>query len=201
MEPEKQEKLVAVARIGAPRGLEGYLKLKSYSGEFEHIKKLSEVILARGAAEGAGNAEKAGDTGSTGNPSRGSPQGQPKTRRAVIAGFQEGEWGLSARFEGFDSPEKARELTGLDIMVPFSAASPLAENEWYICDLVGMRVQLGSEEIGEIVGVLEGGADPLLELRISATGKTALVPFRNQFVGRIDKNAGSLELLAGWLLE
>ena len=49
MEPEKQEKLVAVARVGAPRGLAGYVRLKSYSGETEHLKRLKVVTLVRGA--------------------------------------------------------------------------------------------------------------------------------------------------------
>jgi len=201
MEPEKQERLVAVARIGAPRGLGGYLRLKSYSGEFGHIKKLSGVTLVRGFSEdgegGCRGMAAAGDGAVRDSRREGAFAGV----RAVVDGFQEGDWGLSVHFAGYDSPEKARELSGLDIVVPISAASPLAENEWYIGELVGLQAFLDSEKVGEVTGVLEGGADPLLELRVFATGRTFLVPFRSQFVGKIDKAAGSLELLAGWLLE
>jgi len=197
MEPEKQEKLVAVARIGAPRGLGGYLRLKSYSGEFGHIKKLRGVTLVRGFPDGGEGVAAAGSGVARDSRREGAFAGVG----AVVDGFQEGDWGLSVHFAGYDSPEKARELSGLDIVVPISAASPLAANEWYIGELVGLQAFLGSEKVGEVAGVLEGGADPLLELRIFATGKTVLVPFRSQFVGNIDAAAGSLELLAGWLLE
>ncbi|MEN6399835.1 MAG: ribosome maturation factor RimM [Rectinema sp.] len=207
MEPEKQEKLVAVARVGAPRGLAGYVRLKSYSGETEHLKRLKVVTLVRGSAGAPGEEGR----GALGKDNSGSPEAEGLhnlrateelcTLRATIVGFEEGEWGLSAHFAGYDSPEKARELTGYDIMVPRSQASPLKANEWYLCDLVGLKVVLDAQCIGEVAGVLEGGADPLLEILMYEGGTKAIVPFRSQFIGTIDTDAGSLELLAGWLLE
>lgn len=181
---------MAVARVGAPRGLAGYVRLKSYSGEIEHLKRLKVVTLVRGSA------------GAPGQEGRGAPGADAlRSLRATIVEFEEGEWGLSAHFAGYDSPEKARELTGYDIMVPRSQASPLKANEWYLCDLVGLKVLLDGQFIGEVAGVLEGGADPLLEILLYEGGTRAIVPFRSQFIGTIDTDAGSLDLLAGWLLE
>ena len=198
---------MAVARVGAPRGLAGYVRLKSYSGETEHLKRLKVVTLVRGSAGAPGEEGR----GALGKDNSGSPEAEGlhnlrateeiRTLRATIVGFEEGEWGLSAHFAGYDSPEKARELTGYDIMVPRSQASPLKANEWYLCDLVGLKVVLDAQCIGEVAGVLEGGADPLLEILMYEGGTKAIVPFRSQFIGTIDTDAGSLELLAGWLLE
>jgi 16S rRNA processing protein RimM len=168
------------------------VRLKSYSGETEHLKRLKAVTLMRGAPVAQVPSEDA----------RGAPEAaESRTMRATIVAFEEGEWGLSARFAGYDSPEKARELTGWDIVVPRSQASPLKANEWYLCDLVGLKVTLDAQFIGEVAGVLEGGADPLLEILLYEGGTKAIVPFRSQFIGTIDTDAGSLELLAGWLLE
>lgn len=167
---------MAVARLGAPRGLGGFLKVHSYSGEFDHIKRLREVILAP-----------------PGNPGEGRP--------AVIDAFEAGASGFSLRVAGYDSPEKARALTGLEILVPRELASPLGPDEWYIADLVGLALTCGGEKLAEVTGVLEGGADPLLETRIEGTGAKVLVPFRKEFIGRVDPAGGSMELLARWLLE
>lgn len=172
----KEEDLVAVARLGAPRGLHGFLRLHSYSGEYDHIKTLKDIILA---------SESKPDSG----------------RKATIRAFETGDWGVSAAFEGYDSPERARELTGMNILVPRSRASPLKDNEWYISDLVGMQLVLGDSAVGTIEGVLEGGPDPLLEVRLSDSGKTVLVPFRNEFIGTVDSTKKYMKLLAGWLLE
>ena len=215
---------MAVARVGAPRGLAGYVRLKSYSGETEHLKRLKVVTLVRGSAgapgkEGRGAPDR-DNRGAQGKAISGAPEAEGprtlnasegsrtlrateefRTLRATIVEFEEGEWGLSAHFAGYDSPEKAGELTGYDIMVPRSQASPLKANEWYLCDLVGLKVLLDGQFIGEVAGVLEGGADPLLEILLYEGGAKAIVPFRSQFVGTIDTDAGSLELLAGWLLE
>ncbi|MHB0898078.1 MAG: ribosome maturation factor RimM [Spirochaetales bacterium] len=170
------QELLAVAKLGAPRGLNGFLKLHSYSGEYEHLKNLKLALVA---------------------PAK-TPD-QAKTMR--IKAVDVGDWGMSVAFEGYESPEKARALTGLELFAPRENASQLRTNEWYIHDLVGLKLMLGDASVGEILGVLDGGADPLLEVRVAASGAQVLVPFRSEFVGDVDCEAGTMELLAGWLLE
>lgn len=173
-EPEKE--LLAVAKLGAPRGLNGLLKVHSFSGEYSHIESLREVLVA--------------------------PDGLPAEGRTLrVSLVESGQRSLDMAFSGYESPEKARELTGLFLYLPRQQASPLGENEFYIHDLVGLRVLGGGLELGVVEAVLEGGADPLLELRKTGGGAKSLIPFRKEFVGEVDVKAGSLELLAGWLLE
>jgi len=170
------QELLAVAKLGAPRGLNGFLKLHSYSGEYDHLKNIEFALVA---------------------PAN-SPN-QAKTMR--VKAVELGDWGMSVAFEGYDTPEKARALTGLELFAPREGASPLKSNEWYIHDLVGLKLVLGSDVAGEVVGVLDGGADPLLEVRVTASGAQVLLPFRSEFIGDVDCEAGTIELLAGWLLE
>lgn len=173
------DELLAVARLGAPRGLHGHLKLHSFSGEFGHLAKLRSILAS----------------------SEGSPE------RAVtlkVLGRETGEWGMSMSFEGYETPEKARKLTGLVLYLPRKDASALRPNEWYIRDLVGLSMVHGGRVLGKVTAVLDGAADPLLEIA-RAEGSTAagtvLVPFRNQFIGEVDCAGGTIELLAEWLLE
>jgi 16S rRNA processing protein RimM len=168
--------LLAVAKLGAPRGLGGFLKVMSYSGEYGHLVGLKKVL---GAFEDA-------------------PE---KKTLLSIREVQKGDWGASFAFDGYDSPETARALTGMILFLPRSEACPLRKGEYYIRDLVGLSVMLGGTKVGKVVGVLEGGADPLLEVLADGRGASSLVPFRSAFVGDVDIESGSLELLAGWFLE
>lgn len=171
-----EDELLAVAKLGAPKGINGFLKLHSYSGEFGHLKKLKEVLLA--------------------------PENRPDLGKNVrIKGTEGGSVSLSMAFEGYDSPEKARVLTGMELFLPRSSASPLKNNEWYIRDLIGLKLVFLNETVGVIDAVLDGGADPLLEVRLADAGRKVLVPFRNEFVGAVDCESGFMELTAGWLLE
>lgn len=170
------QELLAAAKLGAPKGVKGALKVQSYSGEFDHLASLKSVLLG--------------------------PEGKPELAAPMrIVAVDRSSVSMSAVFAGYDSPEKARALTGMEIFLPREAASPLAENEWYIHDLVGLKLTLSGEPVGEVVAVLDGGADPLLEIKPLKGGAACLVPFRNEFVGAVDVGGGTMELLAGWLLE
>ncbi|MDX9826814.1 MAG: ribosome maturation factor RimM [Spirochaetia bacterium] len=170
------KELLAVAKLGAPRGLKGLLKVHSYSGDFSHIESLKEVLVA--------------------------PDGEPaRGRRLKVSLVEAVDRGLDLAFSGYESPEKARELTGLLLYLPREEASPLRDNEYYIHDLVGLRVVSEGLEVGLVEAVLDGGADPLLETRKTGSETKFLIPFRKEFVGKLDLKGKSLELLAGWLLE
>lgn len=185
----KADPLIAVARIGAPRGVGGFLKLHSYSGEYAHLESLTEVLAAP-RADGEAVAPRSG--GGTAAPSA------PKT--LVVTGSESGSWGLALRFKGYESPEAARALTGLELLLPRSKGSPLGPGEWYIADLVGMDLVLEGKKVARIAGVLDGAADPLLECALPE-GRTVLVPFRKEFIGEVDSGARTMVLIHGWILE
>ena len=174
-----EERTLAVARLGSPRGLHGYLKVHSFSGEYGHILKLKEVILY---------------------PPQSAIQQSSTPRKLKVRGFESGDWGIAIAFIGFDSPEKARELVGMEIVVPREQACPLKDNEWYISDLVGMDLVYQGAVMATVASVLDGGPDPLLEAKLQRDGKTVLVPFRNEFIGKVDTLAGNMELLVDWIL-
>jgi 16S rRNA processing protein RimM len=167
-----------LGRLGAPRGIKGDLKIQSYSGEFKHIFKLKSLEL----------------------------KGEGRSLIVKVLRAEEFPDGATIAFEGYPSPETARALTGLEIVAPRSGGAPLKKNEYYIVDLVGLvlRGQAGTElaakELGKIISVVEGCADPCLEVLLP-DGRKVLVPFRKEFVGRVDVEGGAVELLARWVLE
>lgn len=181
---------LAIGRLGAPKGVRGDLKIQSYSGEFKHFMKLREVELR--APEGLASAEASASGAPAAAPRRG--------LRLKVVRAEGGSGSLTMAFEGYPSPEKARELTGFEIIVPRSQAAPLAKNEYYVTDLVGLDLVSEGQAVAKVRSVLEGGPDPWLEALLPG-GRVALVPFRKEFVGEVDIAAARIELLAPWLLE
>ena len=107
---------------------------------------------------------------------------------------------LSIKLSGIDSPEDAKVLIGAEVLVPRDLAAPLKKNEFYIEDLRGLEVVVKGKVIGSIDAVFEGGGAFLAEI-VMENGEKKLVPFRNEFFGKIDLEAGTVELVNVWILE
>jgi len=181
---------LTIGRLGAPKGVRGDLKLQSYSGEYAHFLKLKEVELRA-------------PTGAT--PEDSPSSAAPRKLTLKVLRIDDSSGSPTIAFEGYPSPEKARELTGLEIVAPRSCAAPLKPDEWYVTDLVGLSLVASNDKLATVRSVLEGGSDPWLEAVIPAARgnpeRTVLVPFRKEFVGEVDLKAGTIELLAPYLLD
>jgi 16S rRNA processing protein RimM len=165
-----------VALVGPPFGLTGRLKIESLSGETSHLLGLKKVVLHK---------------------SRGMEKGDVEQEYLIEEVFTDP---LSVKFAGIDSPEAARALKGSEILVPREQAAPLNEGEFYIEDLRELEVIFEEKTVGTISGIIEGGGGFLAEILL-VSGKKRLVPFRNEFLGKVDPAAGQVELLEPWILE
>ena len=76
----------------------------------------------------------------------------------------------------------------------------LQADQYYYADLVGMSLVVGADIVATVIGVCEGGGGDLLEVR-RPDGTSAYIPFRKEFVGRVDIAAATIELTAPWILE
>jgi 16S rRNA processing protein RimM len=161
------------AVLGAPFGIKGFIKVRSLSGEHEHIIRLKTVLVLRGAEEETLDIEAAGKTAS----------------------------GLVVKFRGIDSPEAAKALGGAKLLVPREAAAPLRAGEYYVEDLKGITVVAeGGEALGVITDVVEGGGGELVELRLPG-GALRFIPFRKEFIGDISPENRQAVLLVRWIIE
>jgi 16S rRNA processing protein RimM len=172
--------------LGAPFGLDGFVKFRSFSGETAHLERLASMTLCKNGAESVLSVEEI----------------QSRKERGKSSG--EG----IVRFAGFDTPEKAKALGGSEIIVSRKDAAPLKKGEYYIEDLKGLALvadgKTSEAEFGVITGVYEGGNGSLLEVQLGANpddGETRLVPFRDEFVGEVSLKKGTVVLRAPWVLE
>ena len=167
----------ALGIVGAPFGLKGFVKVKSFSGETDHFFQLKKVVL------------KAGEKEETREVAEINIQGE--SRNAV----------LLMRFQGIENPEDAGLLKGAEILAGREYAAPLKKDEYYVEDLKDLRVIAADGNIlGHITTLVEGGGGDLAEVQLPS-GERYFVPFRNEFFGEIDIKGGTIVLLEPWILE
>jgi 16S rRNA processing protein RimM len=162
-----------IGQIGSPFGVKGFVKVRSLSGETGHLLKLESVIVSK--------------------------DGKEQTLR--IEESTESAGSVLMRFAGIDSPEKAKTLTGAQLIADREQAASLEEGEHYIEDLKGLYVITSSgENIGIIMDIIEGGGGDLAEIKLS-NGEKRLVPFRKEFFSEISPEQGRVVLQNLWILE
>ena len=186
--------------VGFIRGTHGYsgeCKVVSASGEYEHLLELKEVTLRHDDMQ----------------------------KEAKVESVSLGHAVAYVKFKGIDSDTEIKKYNRWEILVPRKYAKPLKKGEWYIedlrnCSLVyegdGPATLDAPVVTGTITDVLEGGAGYLLEVSLSescnciadelkttAEGKPRVVyvPFRKEFIGKVDVQNGTVQLMHLWILE
>jgi len=169
-----REKFIA-GIVGAPFGLEGFVKVKPLSGEIEHLLKLKSATLRKDGKERVLAVEESA----------------PSLPALVM------------RFAGFNSPEEAKALAGAELIVSREEAASLKPGEFYVEDLKGLEVLASGENpqvLGHIHAIIEGGGGDLAEITLT-DGKRKLVPFRKEFFSGIDLENRRVILDNLWILE
>jgi 16S rRNA processing protein RimM len=164
--------LIATGIIRGTHGIDGYVKVASYSGELEHFCSLKTVTLVSGSER----IEKTVDDVRV-------------VHNAVLM-----------KFDGIDTVEAARKYRSWELKVTRESAAPLSANEYYVDDITGCSLMYLGAPVGVILGIFETGASGLLNLELP-DGSTRLVPFRDEFIGRVDVGKGEVELLVPWIIE
>ncbi len=171
---------LAIGKIGGSFGVEGWVKVLSFSGESDHFLELESVLAKNG----------------------------DKSLALKVQGVEAHADGVVMKFAGYESPEATRVLAGLELWVSRDKGAHCAEGEFYIADLVGCLLCDKGNSVGRVVGVSEGGNGFLLEIDRSGVtpgnagaGSTSYVPFGKPFIGEVDMKTRRIELLTPWVLE
>lgn len=103
-----------------------------------------------------------------------------------------------ARLMGVADRNAAEALKGASIQIARSHFPALADGEFYWVDLIGLEVEnLQGERIGVVKDLMDNGAHPILRVTLpsaSEDGKEQeqLIPFVDQFVRTVDRQAGKI---------
>ena len=189
-----------VGIVRGTHGVSGEFKVESTSGEYDHFYHMDEVTITDGT----------------------------NSRLVEIESVKEGNNVLYMKLAGINSPEDAAKFNRWEIVVPREKAHKLQKDEWYIEDLKGSSVWYkdtagdtapaldDNSVVGTVTNVLEGGSGYLVEIKLSEScrllgddikfnrkGKvnTVYVPFKDEFIGKIDIEEKTMQLMHLWILE
>ncbi|MBC7986219.1 MAG: 16S rRNA processing protein RimM [Sphingomonadaceae bacterium] len=99
-------------------------------------------------------------------------------RTLTLASIRLGSSGAIARFAEIADRSAAEALRGAELTVPRSALPPLAEDEYYHADLIGLAaVSTDGEPLGCVVAVENFGAGDVIEIE-RPDGKRFMIPMR-----------------------
>ena len=110
------------------------------------------------------------------------------TRSLVVDESRPFKGGLIVKFAKLDDRNAAELLRGRYLLAPFDELEPLQEDEVYLHDLIGMRVDLDSgKKVGEVTSYYE--LPQGLTLDVATARGSVLVPYRSEVIERIDSDA------------
>lgn len=169
---------VLVGAFSSTHGVRGDIKLRSFTGEPQAIFDFEQLYVG-------------------------------KNGPALIVHFSKVAKGmLVVSVEGVTSKEEAQALVGADLYVPRDAFANLEdEDEFYMADLIGLRVKSpGGKEIGTVRAVENFGADDLVDILLKepakGLGRSLLVPFTVGYVPKVNIAGGQLVLdLDAWVAD
>lgn len=96
---------------------------------------------------------------------------------------------------GITERQKAESLKGAELCLAREKLPELAVDEIYHADLLGMQVVSSAGHLqGEVIGLHNFGAGEILEIQLSNSQKTELLPFYAPFLKHIDIAAGQIIL-------
>ena len=154
---------LAAGLIRGAHGVQGFLKVRSLSGEDAHFHRLRRCYVRRGRIS--------------------CPTTWRRSKRRGAA--------LAVKLAGVSTPGEAAALRGLEIWVERADASALAPGEFYLADLCRCRLYRGQEELGRVLSVCAGAGADLLEVE-GRDGRRFLVPFSDSFLGEVDVAGGRI---------
>ena len=154
-----------VGEIGRPQGLQGEVRIRSFTAHPAAITEYGPLEDETGA------------------------------RLFEIESLRVTPKALSARLKGVTSRDEAEALTGTKLYVPRSRLPAREEDEWYHTDLIGISaLDREGVAIGSVVAVHNFGAGDLLEIRPASGGNTVLMLFTRDTVPEVDVEGGWLRI-------
>jgi 16S rRNA processing protein RimM len=164
--PINNEQRVCVARVGAPHGIRGDVKLWSFTADPLAVADYGALASKDGS------------------------------RTLEIETLRPAKDFLVARFKGIADRDAAERLRNLDLYVPRDRLPPIEEDdEFYFADLVGLVAHdPAGTRIGQIAAVHNFGAGDLLELKLDDARDTVFVPFTDATVPHIDIAGGKVTI-------
>jgi 16S rRNA processing protein RimM len=152
---------VVLGRVGAPFGVQGWVKVTSFTEPAAGIANYPQWTLVRGS----------------------------ETWKVRVLESKRAGQSVAVRLEGVESREAAQSLTGAEVQVDRSELPAVGPKEHYLHDLVGLEaVNRDGVALGRVDGFLDLPAHPVAVLKHG--GHERLVPVVRERLVAVDLEAG-----------
>src|SRR6202171_353658 len=151
---------ICVARIGAPHGVRGAVKLWTFTEDPLAVKDYGPLTTKDGA------------------------------RQFEVMHAREAKGHLVATLKGVATREDAERLNGIELYILRDKLPATDADEYYHADLIGLAaVNAALEPIGRVAAIHNFGAGDIIEIA-PPHGATMLLPFTNAVVPSVDLALG-----------
>ena len=159
-EPSEDSPGLEVGRVSKAHGITGELRIVPHWESSDALEQVSEIWLTLKDKRTAYAIERA---------------------RAVPRAYL-------VKLRGVDDRNAAEALHGATVSVPRSVLPPLEPGEYYLVDLIGVKVLGPDGEVGEVTGIVSHPTVDVIVLRL-ADGTSAEQPLSEPWLSRVDIGA------------
>ncbi len=158
---------LVIGEILKPHGIRGELRMRVLTENRHYLPRLETVCLGESPADE-----------------------RPQTR--VLLNLRFNKHVALLKLEGVASRNDAEALRGKTVLIRREQAPPLDEGEYYLFQIIGLRVHSDGADIGEIKEVLQTGANDVYV--VEGKHGEALVPAHAETIDSIDFDAGVVRM-------
>jgi 16S rRNA processing protein RimM len=154
---------LTVGTILAPHGVRGEFKVRLQTDDPEHLLTLKRIYLGDEAAP----------------------------RSVLGARLHAGN--ALMRLQGISSPDTVERLRGTPLRIRGADARPLAANEYFLYQVIGLEAfDESGHHLGRVADVMETGANDVLVIAPEDGGADLLLPSHPDVVMEMDPGAGRI---------
>lgn len=162
----EREELVLIGKVAGTHGIKGQLRVLIFSGEYDAVNAAGAVILR-------------------------DPKGRHETYD-VVSLVAHGKKALLS-LKRFDNINQVLGLVGCDIFLKRDQLPPPAEDEYYWCDLLGLKVVTEDGELlGELADIFNAGSSDIYVVKGGV--KEFLIPAIDDVIRHVDIAGGVMTI-------
>ncbi len=155
---------LTVGRLGGAHGVRGEMRMHVLTDDPDHLKKIKTIYLGE----------------------RDTP--------IELQSIRFTDKGALVKLAGTETPEAAAKLSGLNVKISGADARPLEPGEYFLFQLIGLKVSNEQgEPLGTVIDLIETGAHDVLVIGERPDSPDDLmVPNHPEFVLEMDPAAGTM---------
>jgi len=172
---------LSVGKITNTHGIKGELKILPATSDVSRFEYLYNVYIDLSpSAVGKGDAQ--------------SPDAKSSLKKFAVEDFRYHNTFILLTLHGIDTMNDAEVLKGRELWVPREEARQLDDDEWFICDLIGLDVLENGNLLGKITEVIETGSNDVYVVTDKPNKKEILIPALKDVILSVDLNNHTMEV-------